>query len=63
MANISIKALVVTPDLGRVWSRRECIPWEERRLCMVSKWGMIELKTMRRNRQDLEDIAWLRTDT
>jgi len=50
----------VTPDLGRVWNRRECISWEDRRLCVASRWGMIELKSLRRSPRDLEDIAGLR---
>jgi hypothetical protein len=58
--DLSLKALLVTPDLHRVWGRRECIPWEGRRLCVVSRWGMIELKTLRRTPRDLEDIASLR---
>jgi len=58
--DLSLKALLVTPDLGRVWGRRECIPWEGRRLCVVSRWGLIELKTLRRSLRDLQDIASLR---
>jgi hypothetical protein len=58
--DLSLKTLLVTPDLTRVWSRRECLPWENRRLCLVSRWGMIELKSLRRSPRDLEDISALR---
>ena len=58
--DLSLKALMVTPDLARVWRHRECLPWEDRRLCLVSRWGMIELKTLRRSLRDLEDISALR---
>jgi hypothetical protein len=58
--SFTLKMLLVTPDLGRVWSKREFISWEGRRLCIVSHWGLIELKTLRRSAQDLEDIAGLR---
>ena len=58
--DLSLKALMVTPDLARVWSRRECLSWEDRRLCVLSRWGMIELKSLRRSPRDLEDISALR---
>jgi hypothetical protein len=57
---LTLKLLLVTPDLRRVWSKRECVDWEGRRLCVVSRWGMIELKSLRRSPWDLEDIAGLR---
>jgi len=56
----ALKALLVTPDITRVWTKRECHDWEHRRLCLVSRWGLIELKSLRRNPRDLEDIAALR---
>jgi hypothetical protein len=58
--SLTLKLLLVTPDLGRVWSKREYIGWEGRRLSIVSRWGMIELKSLRRSPWDLEDIAGLR---
>ena len=56
----ALKALLVTPDITRVWTKRECHDWENRRLCLVSRWGLIELKSLRRTPRDLEDIAALR---
>jgi hypothetical protein len=58
--SLTLKLLLVTPDLARVWSKREYVDWEGRRLCIVSRWGMIELKSLRRSPWDLEDIASLR---
>ena len=51
--------VLVTPALERVWSARAEIEWEEGTLTVVSPEGLIEMKSLRRSGQDLDDIRAL----
>ncbi len=48
--------LLVTEQLQSVWSNRELVDWEEGKTWVVSKDGLITLKTISGREQDLLDI-------
>ncbi len=48
--------LLVTEPLRSVWKDREFVDWEEGRAWVVSKDGLIKMKTISRREQDLLDI-------
>ncbi len=48
--------LLVTEPLRSVWKDREFVDWEEGRAWVVSKGGLIRMKTISRREQDLLDI-------
>jgi hypothetical protein len=52
--------LLVTDPLQEVWENRELILWEEGETWVVSREGLIELKTISGREQDLLDIKKLR---
>jgi hypothetical protein len=52
--------LLVTPTLDEVWSTRELVKWEDGKTWVVSKDGLIKLKTISGREQDLLDIKKLR---
>lgn len=51
--------LLVTAPLTEIWKTREEVNWEYGGLWVVSRAGLIALKTLRRSGQDLDDIARL----
>ena len=51
--------LLVTERLKEVWSTREAVEWEEGLTWVVSKPGLIEMKTISGRDQDLVDIKEL----
>lgn len=56
---LSLDLLLVTPATRDVWESRRVIPWEDRRLNVVSREGLIRLKRIRGSAVDLEDIRKL----
>ena len=58
----SLNLLLVTPAIERVWNSRVEAAWEHGMLSVVSLEGLIELKSLRGNAQDLADIAALQED-
>jgi len=59
---LSIDLLVVTRELASVWQGRERIGWEHGELPVVSRAGLIQMKRLRGNGQDLDDIRNLEGD-
>ncbi len=56
---LMLDLLVVTPELQSVWQSREIREWPEGVICVVSREGLIRLKSGRRSGIDLDDIAKL----
>ena len=52
--------LLVTDPLEEVWKKRELIRWEDGETWVVSKDGLIALKSVSGRKQDLLDIKQLR---
>ncbi|MDP9192172.1 MAG: hypothetical protein M3P06_10780 [Acidobacteriota bacterium] len=53
--------LLVTPELEAAWRGREIRPWRGGFLTVVSRTGLIQLKTYRSSTQDRADIERLET--
>lgn len=51
--------LLVTPQIETAWKSRTEVEWENIGLQIVSPEGLIALKSLRRNAQDVEDIRRL----
>jgi hypothetical protein len=56
---LSLDVLLVTPPLSKVWDTRSEVEWAEGRLWVVSREGLIFLKSLRKSGQDLDDIRRL----
>jgi hypothetical protein len=52
--------LLVTPAIKDVWETRIEVEWEHDKLRVVSREGLITLKSLRRSGQDLDDIDHLK---
>lgn len=52
--------LLVTAALADVWESRELVEWERGSINVVSKEGLIRLKSLRGSGRDADDIAQLR---
>jgi hypothetical protein len=52
--------LLVTPLVSDVWATREVVEWEQGKMSVVSKEGLIRLKSFRGAGRDTDDIARLR---
>jgi hypothetical protein len=57
---LSLNMLLVTPQLVDVWQARGEVEWESGRLKVVSRDGLIELKSGRSSAQDLAEIQSLK---
>jgi hypothetical protein len=57
---LSLDLLLVTPQIEEVWQSRTEVEWEDGRLKIVSREGLIGLKSLRASGQDLDDIKRLR---
>jgi hypothetical protein len=57
---LSLDLLLVTPQIEGIWSARIRTVWENHRLSVVSRDGLIALKTLRGSGQDFDDIQKLR---
>jgi hypothetical protein len=60
---LSVDLLVVTPRLEEAWRTREHLVWEQGRLPVVSRSGLVLLKSLRNSGQDQDDIRRLREDS
>jgi hypothetical protein len=52
--------LLVTPEIDSVWRSRREVEWEDGKLWLVSRGGLITLKSLRGSGQDLDDIQRLK---
>ena len=59
---LTLDLLLVTPEIAGVWEGREEVGWEDATLRVVSREGLIALKTLRGSGQDLDDIRRLREE-
>jgi len=57
---LSLDLLLVTPPVASAWDSRLIAEWEGGKLAVVSVDGLIDLKQLRRSKQDLADISALR---
>jgi hypothetical protein len=57
---VSLDFLFVTPSLEDVWKERKVLEWEGGKIKVVSRAGLMSLKSLRKSGQDLEDIARLK---
>ena len=56
---LMLDLLLVTPEIRSVWDARITVHWEYQTLKVVSRNGLIMLKSLRRSGQDLDDIQRL----
>lgn len=56
---LSLDLLLVTPEVEDVWQTKETIDFLGRKLCVVSREGLIKMKRLAGRPQDLADIARL----
>lgn len=57
---LMIDFLLVTPRIMSAWKTKIEVEWENGRLWVVSREGLIELKSLRGSNQDLDDIEQLK---
>jgi hypothetical protein len=57
---LPLDALLVTPAIERSWRTRQVMEWESGRITVVSREGLIALKSLRRSGRDRDDIKQLR---
>ena|SRR5438270_445366 len=60
---LMLDLLLVTPELQRVWEERTRVEWEQGSISVVSREGLITLKTFRSSGQDLDDIKRLQSES
>ncbi|HKO42946.1 MAG TPA: nucleotidyl transferase AbiEii/AbiGii toxin family protein [Pyrinomonadaceae bacterium] len=56
---LSLDFLLVTPQIQEVWDRRVKAEWQDGTISVVSREGLIALKSLRNSVQDEADIAVL----
>jgi hypothetical protein len=59
---LMLDLLLVTPAIVPVWKSRKEVAWEHGTLWVVSRDGLIALKSLRGSGQDLEDISRLKKE-
>jgi hypothetical protein len=59
---LSLDLLLVTPATTNVWDTRAEVEWEGGKLWVVSREGLIFLKSLRSSGQDTDDIRQLREE-
>jgi hypothetical protein len=59
---LMIDLLLVTPAILPVWKSRKEVAWEHGTLWVVSRDGLMALKSLRGSGQDLEDISRLKKE-
>jgi hypothetical protein len=57
---LTLDLLLVTPEIRPIWDQREQVQWEEGPLWVVSRDGLIGLKSLRNSDTDRDDIRKLR---
>ena len=60
---LMLDLLLVTPPIREVWESRIEVEWETEKLQVVSREGLITLKSLRKSGQDLDDIKSLTENT
>ena len=60
---LRLDLLLLPPGLDEVWHTRQQVKWAEGHLWVVSREGLIKLKTLGGRPQDLADIARLQEET
>ncbi|MBI1925807.1 nucleotidyl transferase AbiEii/AbiGii toxin family protein [Candidatus Poribacteria bacterium] len=60
---LMLDLLLVTPPIREVWESRIEVEWETEKLQVVSRAGLITLKSLRKSGQDLDDIKSLTENT
>jgi len=59
---LMLDLLLVTPALGEVWQSREWKEWDGGTFWVVSREGLVRLKSLRGSGVDLEDLRRLRAE-
>ncbi|HEY5934085.1 MAG TPA: hypothetical protein VIU61_05615 [Kofleriaceae bacterium] len=59
---LMLDLLLVTPATAQAWQSRQALSWERGTVRVVSRQGLIALKSLRGSGQDLDDIALLEGD-
>ena len=59
---LSLNFLLVTPEIQGIWDRRVKAEWEDGTISVVSREGLIALKSLRNGFQDQADIEVLEGD-
>ena len=59
---LSLDLLLVTPEIRQVWDSRAQVDWEGGQLTVVSRDGLVRLKSKRGSAQDQADISALMED-
>ena len=59
---LMLDLLLVTPFLDDVWSTRTRVDWAGGSIAVVSREGLVKLKTLRSSGTDLEDIRHLQEE-
>jgi hypothetical protein len=57
---LRLDLLLVTPAIGHIWGQREQVRWEDGPLWVVTREGLIGLKSLRNSGTDQDDIRKLR---
>lgn len=57
---LSLDMLLVTPEIVEIWQSRTEVSWESGNLWVVSRRGLMALKSFRSSAQDLADIERLK---
>jgi hypothetical protein len=60
---LMLDLLLVTPAILPVWESRKEVAWEHGTLWVVSRDGLMALKSLRGSGQDLEDISRLKKES
>ena len=58
---LALDFLLVTPALQEVWQERTSVTWERGSLSVVTRSGLIRLKSLRDSGQDRDDIERLKS--
>ncbi len=58
---LMVDFLIVTPQVSDVWDTRVAAKWSDRQITVVSREGLIKLKTFRSSGRDLDDIQRLQS--
>jgi Nucleotidyl transferase AbiEii toxin, Type IV TA system len=57
---LMLDMMLVTPAIANVWAERTRVEWEQGSISVVSRDGLIALKSFRASGRDQDDIALLR---
>jgi hypothetical protein len=60
--SLMLDLLLVTPTFRGVWESRQTVAWREHLVSVVSREGLIALKSSRSSKQDLADIERLESE-